>query len=85
VLLARLVTVPGPPHAVLALLDAAVLTGTRSLKQAADVATAPPVPTPAAPTPDANIASQLHKLVDLHAAGALTDAGFAAAKKRLLS
>lgn len=66
-----------------------VLTGTRSLKQAADLASAPPAPVAptgaAAMAPDAGVASQLQKLADLHAVGALTDAEFAAAKARLLS
>lgn len=38
----------------------------------------------AAPRPDTNVAEQLQKLVDLHAAGALSDEEFSAAKARLL-
>lgn len=62
-----------------------VLSGTRSLKQAADSLTAPPAPSATGSVGDSSVASQLEKLAELYAAGALTAAEFAAAKARLLS
>lgn len=57
-----------------------VLTGTRSLKQAADTVTSPPAVTAGG----TSVAAELQKLAELHASGVLTAAEFTAAKARLL-
>jgi hypothetical protein len=60
-----------------------ILTSIRSLKAAADTVLARASAGPATP-PAADVATQLKQLADLHAAEALSDAEFAAAKARLL-
>lgn len=54
----------------------------------AEAAAAPPAPPPqpvaAAPAAGNDLTAELTKLADLHSAGVLTDAEFAAAKARLL-
>ena len=61
------------------------LSSIRSLKAAADQLLAPgPVASAAGSAPAGDVAAQLRQLADLHVAGALSDAEFAAAKRRLL-
>lgn len=44
-----------------------------------------PVPAPPAPTEGSSMLAEIEKLAQLHSAGVLTDAEFAAAKAKLLS
>ena len=45
----------------------------------------PPPPTQPIPAPESDLAAKLQQLSDLHVAGRLTDAEFAAAKGKLLA